>query len=220
MDKNFIMNTFLFKGLCGDELTLATKVIQPREKHFEKGEIIYGAKEHHDEIGFVKSGVCQIGRMQSDGEFLPLNTIGKYGSFGVLSIFSSCEYPTSIYAKKSCDVFFIKKDDVMMLITLFSTVAMNVITFLSDRIAFLNDKISTFSGGNVTEKLAAYLISVSKRHGSLEFTFNKKLAAEAINSGRASVYRSLSSLEENGTITLDNKKIIINDPTGLERISK
>ena len=47
-----------------------------------------------------------------------------------------------------------------------------------------------------------------------------KKASEAISSGRASVYRALELLSEAGIISYENKKIILHDPEGLERISK
>ena len=95
---------------------------------------------------------------------------------------------------------------------------MNIIEFLTEKINFLNDKIAAFSGGSVEEKLASHILLLSKKNNSLEFDFNKKKSAEALNCGRASLYRAISALESAGYISLDNKKIIINDPEGLERI--
>ncbi len=97
---------------------------------------------------------------------------------------------------------------------------MNVIRFMSERILFLNEKIATFSGDNVEQKLARLLLCEKIYTDSCEFAFNKKKAAETINSGRASLYRALESLAEKGLITFDNKIIKIIDLCGLERISK
>ena len=46
--------------------------------------------------------------------------------------------------------------------------------------AFLNEKIAAFSGGSIEEKLASYILSLKKKHDSLEFEFNKKKSAEAL----------------------------------------
>ena len=84
----------------------------------------------------------------------------------------------------------------------------------------MNDKVAAFSGGCVEEKLASYLLGLKRKYRSCEFDFNKKKSAEALNCGRASLYRAIASLETEGYISFENKKIHINDPEGLERISK
>lgn len=216
----FLKKTFLLKDLTGDDESLARKLITAKMRKFEKGELVFNAETADSYIGFVKDGMLEVRRTGPNGEFIPLNTVGKYGSFGVLSLFSAAEYPTEIYAKKSTEVIFVEKEYVLDLIKLFPAVSLSIINFLTDRIAFLNDKIAAFSGGTVTEKLAAYLLSLYKRNSSLEFKFNKKLASEALNLGRASVYRALDALLESNIIDLDDKKIIIKDLKGLERMSK
>ena len=95
---------------------------------------------------------------------------------------------------------------------------LNIIKFLAKKINFLNDKIAAFSGGKIEEKLAKYLLGLKKKYGSSKFDFNKKKSAEALNCGRASLYRAIDALEKGGFISLDNKKINIIDPEGLERI--
>jgi CRP-like cAMP-binding protein len=100
------------------------------------------------------------------------------------------------------------------------TVAMNIIEFFARKVGFLNDKIASFSGGSVEEKLAGYILEQQRKNNSLSFDFNKKKSAEALNCGRASLYRAIAALEEVGYVTFDSKKIFINDLKGLERIFK
>ena len=84
----------------------------------------------------------------------------------------------------------------------------------------MNNKVHTFSGATVEKKLANYLILTSKKQNSGEFELNRKKTAELISTGRASLYRALDSLAQNGFISFDSKNIYILDPEGLERISK
>ena len=107
-----------------------------------------------------------------------------------------------------------------MLAKRYPTVSLNIINFLVGRISFLNDKIATFSGSTVEEKLASYILYRRKVMGENEFPFNKAKASAVINSGRASVYRALEKLTANELIKIDEQKIIILDPKGLEGISK
>ena len=80
---------------------------------------------------------------------------------------------------------------------------------MADRINFLNKKIGTFSGTRVEDRLFSYLLSKSERTKSPTFTLNCKTCSEAINAGRASVYRAIDALVSEGTILFQNKIITL-----------
>lgn len=217
---SFLKNTFLFKGMKERDILALLDSADAEEKSYRRGDLIFSPDDFERKLGFVVSGECTVGR-QSAGAFVPLNTMKAGESFGILSVFSvRDEFPTLIKAKSSCTVLFFSADATHTLVEKSPKVSMNVIEFLAKKINFLNDKITAFSGGSVEEKLAGYILELKKKHNALSFDFNKKKSAEALNCGRASLYRALASLEEEGYISLDNKKINIEDPQGLERILK
>ena len=130
------------------------------------------------------------------------------------------EFPTLILATKATKILFIDKNDAVQVIRKYPTVANNVIDFLAKKIAFLNGKVATFSADSVEDKLVKFLLTESKRLGTDSFPINCKRSAEAINSGRASLYRALTSLSEAGLIKFENKSVYIIDREGLERNTK
>ena len=223
MNKNefdFLANTFLFQRISDKTINEIHKIVHFTNKSFQKGECIFSPDCYSDSIGFVKKGTCVVQHLHPDGTFTPLNDIDIYGTFGIIAVLSKEEYPTHVFAKTQCTISFLSKNDFLKLFKLYPDIALNTAEFLAGRITFLNSKINTFSGSNVEEKLANYIITLSQKHNSLCFDFNKKHSAEAINTGRASLYRALSSLKSNKLIDYDNKKIYIIDPKGLERKSK
>ena len=125
-----------------------------------------------------------------------------------------------IYATRRAEVAFITHDELVNLIDAIPTIALNIIKFQNDRIAFLNKKIETFSAGSVEEKLACYILSEYKKYGNCELPLNRMKTADKLGVGRASLYRALDSLVESGIIELETKKIYIIDPIGLERMTK
>ena len=216
----FFTNTFLFKNISDEKMEAILKTIKVEERNYQKGEKIYSPDEFYRKVCFIYQGECVVCR-QTNGSTIPLNNATKYDSFGILTCFSDCDdFPTVVTAKTACTILFIYADDLGKLIEQNSTISLNIITFLTQKINFLNDKIAAFSGGNIEEKLASYILSLVKKYNSLEFVFNKKKSAEALNCGRASLYRGIDALKSAGFITLDDKKIIITDLNGLERIVK
>lgn len=217
---SFLENTFLFKSVDKEYIDSLLENSRIEENDYQKGETIYSPADFDRKIGFVKQGECIVGRQTGSG-IIPLNTVKKFDSFGILAIFSPRDdFPTTVIAKTPCKIIFFSADTINALIEKDTRISLNVIRFLTQKINFLNDKIAAFSSGTIEEKLANYLIALKKKHNSTEFEFNKKKSAEALNCGRASLYRAINALQESGYISFDNKKIIINDPEGLERILK
>ena len=210
----------MFRDLDDDSYDEALKLIGGEIRAFGRGDMIYSPTSYERKIGFVISGECEVVRAKHDGGRVKLNTLSRGNPFGISTIFSEEEFPTMIYAKRASEIAFITRDELLALIDRFPSVALAIIRFQNDRIAFLNKKIETFSAGTVEEKLACYLFGEYKKHGSLEFPFNKMKTADVLGVGRASLYRALDSLAEDSIISFENKKILIKDPNGLERITK
>ena len=217
---DFWCETFLFKDVAREDVEALLQEIPIEKNRYQKGEIIYSPEDFEKRIGFVLSGKCRISRHTSNGT-IPLNLLTKGDSFAITTIFSNREiFPTSATAINDSAVLFIAKNDIFQLISKSNQVSFNIMKFLTERIEFLNDKIAAFSSGSVEEKLANYILSLARKHGATEFEFNKKRSSEALNCGRASLYRAMDSLTHNGFIKFNDKKIYILDLEGLERILK
>ena len=169
-------------------------------------------------IGFLMDGECVVERQKNDGGSIPLNVLKKYDCFGIISIFSkNKKFPTLIKAIKNTRIMFIESESFKDAVKENSSIAFALMAFMSERIEFLNSKIATFSADSVEDKFAIFLLSESKRLNSSEFALNLSKTAKILNSGRASVYRAIDSLEKSSLIKFENKKIILLDPKGLER---
>lgn len=220
-ENDFFKNLFLFKNVPEDVLQSSLNLISVEIKEYKAKERIYSPNNYENKLGFVLNGKCLIERIKNKGEPVPLNVVTSGESFGIMAVLTNQdEYPTQISAITPSKILFINQHDVLNLIKSDQTIAMNVISFLADRISFLNKKIATFSSDTVEQKLASYIISEHSKNGTNPFTFNCKRSAEAINSGRASLYRAINSLSEKQVIKLVDKKIYISDIKSLERISK
>ncbi len=218
---DYLCSIFIFKGMDTERIKKLCSNITLEEKKYNRADIIFSPDGFDKKIGFITSGECLVSKPSSSGAPVPLNVLKKYDSFGVSTIFSNKEsFPTQVSAKTSSSVLFISESDVLKLIRQDPEVSLNILKFMSDRINFLNDRVAAFSGGSVEEKLANYILELSRKHKSLEFEFNKKKSSEAINCGRASLYRAIEHFVLEGYITLVGKKIYINDLYGLERKTK
>ncbi len=218
--KKFLKSTFLFKGLDDTEYLSLIENCEPKTAKYKRGELIYSPCDYREAMGFVLSGECEVESHTADGNKVSLNFLRKGDSFGILSLFSDEEFPTDIRAKKNCEILFLDKATLLSFIETSPKISLNLIKFLAKRVVFLNGKIDTVTQGSVHTKLATYLLSRARAEGSLSFEFNFKRCSEIINCGRASVYRSVDFLKNNGYIKAENKKIYILNKEKMEDFLK
>ena len=219
--KEFLSKVFLFRDINIEAISKLCDKLAYEISDYLKDEVIYSPSDAIKKIGFVYSGECGVFKHRQDGSFVCINRLTKQAPMGIISVLSGGdEFPTYIKAIKQSRVIFIDKEQFIKLIESCSQISLNVINFLCNRIIFLNDKISTYSSGNIEEKIVNHILSCSKNNQSNSIIFNKKQASEAVGCGRASLYRALDALQSEGLIKLDNKNLIILDREGLERYSK
>ncbi len=215
-----LKNSFLFAGFSDEKFRQAKQNFGGETCHFERGETIYSPDAYQKKIGIVLSGECEVSRLKHGGGRVVLNALLPGASFGITAIFSDEKFPTVITAKRKSSIVFITKDELLNLISHFPDVALNIIKFQNNRIAFLNNRIETFSAGTVEERLACFLLGEYRRTGNVTIETSRKKMAEQLGVGRASLYRVLDSLAADGLIAVETKKIIILDLEGLERNTK
>ena len=83
----------------------------------------------------------------------------------------------------------------------------NYIGFLSDRIRFLNRKITYLTAGNAERRLALYLISFGTDH--VELSESISALSDLLNLGRASIYRAFDKLAEDGYLEKQGRHITL-----------
>lgn len=215
-----LKESFLFKQLSDETLRETVLSEQSSIVSFKRGESVYSSESPNKAVGIILSGRCEIRIDRKNHSKTVLNVLGESDSFGILSIYSAEDFPTQVYATKNSQIIFFSDEQIRYFVNNSSQISQNLIEFLANRISFLNKKITAFSAPRVEERLAVFLLCEYDGKKSDQLSFNCQKAAENINAGRASVYRALDSLEKAGLIKFDNKKIIILDRTGLERISK
>lgn len=196
---------FLFNGLNDSEKHEACKLLKATKK-FKKGEIIYSAENFSNAIGYIINGKAVA--VSNNGSLLHMNTFLEGSCFGVAALFGESEqYVSSIVAKTDCEIQFITEAELQKIFSLFPICSVNYIKFLSEKIRFLNKKLDMLSRPSAEDTVLNYLTTNSDQNGIAKIPKNITLVAKTLGLGRASVYRSLDSLESKGKILRENNSI-------------
>ncbi len=148
--------------------------------------------------GEAAAGVLLSGKASAAGESgVALNAFQPGGLFGVAALFGGDSYVSTVRAESRCEAVFITTAQLEELFRSRGDLALAYIRFLSDRIRFLNRKISQFTAPTAAEAL--YLWASRNQTGGLATASQGWSAlARTLGIGRASLYRALDELERTG----------------------
>lgn len=179
-------------------------------KEYKKDEIIYSRDKYERSLGILLSGRVQVDKPNSS---LLISTLKAGDTFGAAAMFhENEEYVNELTALSDVRVLFIPQELLEWIMRRDYQIAKNYISYLSERIIFLNRKMEALSAGSAEKKLARYLLQQQEICCSMT-----ELSAR-VNMGRATLYRVLGQLEASGAIHKSGKCITVMDPQILIRI--
>lgn len=204
-------NFFLLNGLNKQQICEICANFSPPVL-FKKGDIVYSSQKFSNAIGYILKGVA-VAKADNQNE-THLKTFEKGMSFGAAAVFGNSEhYISTITAKTDLEVLFITENELLALFEKYPQTAVNYITFLSEKIRFLNKKLNVVSSSGTENTVFKYLTSLADKNGEILNFKNMSLVSKTLGISRASLYRALNDLEKSGYIIKENNyiKVIKNE---------
>lgn len=130
-------------------------------------------------------------------------------AFGAAAVFKKGSERTRVISHGKSAFAVILPDILTRLFSDEPLCCVNYISFLSDRIDFLNRKITSFTAGSSDASLALYLSSLPRCNGVCTIPVSMSALANMLGLGRASLYRSFDTLTDEGIIVRDGRSIRI-----------
>ncbi len=220
-DEKIFSSCHLFFGMSPEMISEAIARIRPTVAEFPAGSIIFRANEFSPSLIYVLSGTLTVERKE-EGKRVLLNTIEARDSFGAASMFgfhSVEEFPTKVKAKSDVRIAAVDEGALTALFKDFPIAAINHIRYLSEKIRFLNKKLSALTGRDAESKLANYLLKVYGK-SPLQRKLNMAETSRKLDMGRASLYRIIARLNDAGIIHYHDGYIEILQIKELERLAK
>lgn len=196
---------FLLQGLTREEKARCWQAAESEECAYQKGQVVYDAASARPALALVLSGQLRV----LHGKVV-MNDLYPGDVFGVAALFGSGEpFPSTVVAASACRVLLIPQEAVSVWMAAVPRVAENYVRFLSDRIRFLNRRLSTLTAGQTDGKLWHYLLEHADETGTVRLPGGMTGLAECLDMGRSSLYRCLDNLTAGGKIRREGKVIRI-----------
>lgn len=206
-DRKTLRRSFLFAD---------TPLPEDAEVHvheYVSGDAIYSPGEDCRRLGILLEGRAIARKEETDAV---LNVFSPPDVFGAAALFGAREeYGSRILAKGRCRVAFFLEEAVEELLRAHPDAAMAYIRYLSDKIRFLNRKVTVFTSPTAESRLAAYLLE-RETEGTVRSVLPLTKLSSLLSVSRASLYRVAGELEEAGILRREGKDWRILDRDALE----
>lgn len=194
---------FLFNGLTKSQKERCRQIADSEPKEFSKGAVIYDSTHAQRALAVVLDGRVRV----LNGRVV-MNDLSVGDVFGVAALFGGDDpYPTTVKAHTACRILFIPQQTVSAWIQAVPQVGENYIRFLSERIRFLNRRLTTLTAEHTDDKLWRYLLAHRDEDGIVHLTGGMSALAKTLDMGRSSLYRCLETLSTEGKIQRLEKNI-------------
>ncbi len=169
-------------------------------------------------LGVLVRGGAEIIRAGTGGEVL-LRTLGAGDVFGAATLFGRESAGTQVRARGGACAVFLGRAAVEAVFAADPRTAIGYIAFLSEKIGFLNARLSTFTAESAEARLAGYILRAAAGRDAFVSALPLSRLAELLGLGRASLYRAFDALCAAGAIEKKQKNITIKDRAYLARVS-
>ena len=203
--------TFLFDGINKDTADHIISLAKPEYHSYSGGKVIYSPNNFKRALGFILSGEVFV-KTPIDCKNVILRTLSEGDMFGSASLFDHYDTPyvSVITARVKTDVMLINQAQIEGMIENYKDIALNYIDFLSQKIRFLNNRISILTSGKAEYRVVRFLLDAPI--GDVGECVLPKISTLAymLDLGRASVYRALDTLvDEKLIVRCNSGKIYI-----------
>ncbi|HBE19176.1 MAG TPA: Crp/Fnr family transcriptional regulator [Cyanobacteria bacterium UBA11149] len=216
----FIAKIQLWRGLPEDQLDAIAQIAIA--KTYPKGEIIFN--EGDEGIGFfaVKSGRVKVFKLSTDGKEQILHFFTAGDHFAEVPAFDGQCFPASAAALEKTELLFFPRTSFLVLLQQHPNLSINIIAIFARHLRRFAQIIEDLSFKEVPGRLAAYLLYLSERNGTLEeveLDMAKSQLAAFLATIPETLSRVFAKLSQEGLIAIDGAKIEILDRQRLTELA-
>lgn len=210
-----LSNIFLLRPLDSDRVRTVLSSSGCTVRTFSSGSTIYSPDQFDRALCVLLSGKARVTRNGTGARKVLLRELCQGDVIGAASLFGNdVGYVTTVTARGAVTAAFFSQSLCTDIVTSCPAAAVAYIRFLSDRIRFLNDRISSFTVSSAEKRVAQLLLRPDSGAGNGS-PCNLKILASSLNIGRATLYRVLDSFSEHGWIEKTGTGILVRDPAAL-----
>lgn len=191
--------------------------------HYAKKETIFKQGAYAANVIFIIDGMVKLIMEGENGRKLVTRISCSNDFIGLTDIYGSSNYDFSAYVMKETSILQIRTDVFKQLIARNNKFALDIFKWYCEHTELIYQKVFTLGTKQMHGRLADVVIELCSDKFKDENIFKsvtRKDMAEMAGMSMESAIRLLGEFKNDGLITVDGKKITINNLTLLERLSR
>jgi CRP/FNR family transcriptional regulator len=218
-----LARTPMFRELSRRDLEQLAQVAVPRT--YGRGQVVFRQGDLGDTCYVVRSGSVRVTHDHTDGRTITLAELRPGDMFGELAMFDSESRSATVQALEETTALALLSGDMRRMLLAHPHIAVNMLSWLADRLRAANERIARQSFQTVASRVAgALLAQVQARHendadGSpprdVVVRATQSEIAQLAGASRESASRFLARLERDGVVTTGRGKVLVHEPSAL-----
>lgn len=211
-------------GLLEADLSLLESVVR-RKVTYKRGQLLFRAGDRFDHIHAIRGGTVKTSLQTPDGR-VQITGFHIAGDLLGLSAFDSGRYSCEARALETTSVCMVEARRLEELAQGNPSIQFQLLKIMSGQIRRDEDLILLLGKRSAEERLAEYLLGLSKRFASRNFSptqFRLCMSRGDIGSylgiAEETVSRILSRFQSAGLIAIDRRQVRLTNPQGLEGLA-
>ena len=198
---------------------------QKRPKNYKKRHEIFGAGDYPNHLYFIVSGKVKTVKSNQEGKELITGLYSEGDFFGYEAILKNEEHEDSAETLEPSEIISIPRDEFNQLLYANREVASKFITLLSNKVVEKEESLINLAYNSVRQRTAEALINVSdkfnpEKKDSFQINISREDLSNIIGTATESVIRVISEFKEEGIISINTGKIVIESLSKLAQISR
>ncbi len=221
MDLTALKKIPLFRSIHEAEVEKIFSELNITETHFKKGEILALQDELCNRLIILLSGSVKGEMTDPSGKVVKVEDIYAPSPLAILFLFGpDNRFPVQAIAREDVTALVIPKQSVLRMLSMNQNLLKNYLDISADFASRLSKKLHFMSFRTIRQKLAVYILNLSKmkQEDTIELDKTKTALAEYFGVSRQSLERELSNMQHDGLLTADKKMITITDKNRLIHI--
>jgi CRP-like cAMP-binding protein len=215
----------IFNGL--DEQIIDHFCAHTNQRQIKKGTMICAPDDVAHNFYIVQSGWVKLFRDTQDGQEAVLDILSTFGIFGENSLFGKSDYGWYAEAVEDTTLLSIPVSILKEAIKNHQTVAVNMITAMSEHRRKLDGEIERFMLQNAPQRVGCFLLKLVPQSAwdnevacpPINLPYNKALVATRLGMTPETFSRALKALKKNTDITVKQSTIHIENVDSLASYS-
>ena len=193
-------------------------------RNYRRGEVIFHQDDPGSALHVIKKGQVKISTISPEGEeaILALLTDGDF--FGELSLLDGKPRSANAVAMEATQTLALQRHDLLDILSKHGEMVSDVLASLADRLRNTDHLLEDAVFLSLPARLAKRLLDLAEKHGvktdsglKIDLNLTQQELAAALGVSRVALNRQLGLLQDEGLVSLETRRIIIDRPDELSR---